>query len=165
MDIMKNVVVHFNADHPTNKVHSDGLAILSGDAPVWKYCDLLHKCIADGAAVVAIAHGIDPTTKNICNAVIAYSNDPEYSVGKTLGDANKARDEKLRADPMYYRSHEYEYSVKEYQKKDEIQDEFSKMFHKYLWSQDWHRFLTPVRKIVEYQEKLLRESTSARRDY
>ena len=97
---MKNVVTHFDVNQPTGKVHPDGMAILGGDAPVWKYCGLFHRCVTDGAAVVAIAHGIDTRT-NSSDAVVAYSTDPRYQVGKTLGDADRVYMEKRCADPNY----------------------------------------------------------------
>jgi len=99
---MKAVVTHLHVDEPYRNIHPDGLVILSGDAPVWKYCDMFHMCIKDGSAVVAVAFGIDVST-NAADAVIAYAVNaaPEYLVGRTLRDADKAYMEKRTADPNY----------------------------------------------------------------
>ena len=35
---MKNVITHLNVNTSIGTVHPGGMAILSGDAPVWKYC-------------------------------------------------------------------------------------------------------------------------------
>ncbi|GHT31044.1 hypothetical protein FACS1894214_2030 [Planctomycetales bacterium] len=80
---MKNVITHFDVNAPIGIVHSGGMAILSGDAPVWKYCCLFHKCVMEGAAVVAVAHGIDTAT-DTGSSIIVYSIDEQYQIGKTI---------------------------------------------------------------------------------
>ena len=64
-------------------VHPGGMVILEGDAPVWKYCNLMHKSVMEGAAVVAIAHGID-TAISGGMSIVAYSTNEHFQIGKTL---------------------------------------------------------------------------------
>ena len=76
-------IYHLDADKPFSGISQGSLAVLSNDAPVWMYCNLLHECIKAGAGAVAIAHSID-VTKDTDSAIIAYSTDPDYQVGETL---------------------------------------------------------------------------------
>jgi len=85
---MKNVITHLHVDEPVGTVHPGGMVILSGEAPVWSYCNLFHKCVMEGAAVIAIAHGIDTTT-NADASIVAYSTDADYQIGKTIGQSEK----------------------------------------------------------------------------
>ena len=87
---MKNVVTHLDANAPIGKVHPGGVVILKGDAPAWKYCNLFYKCIMEGAAVVAIAHGLDTYT-NCGDSIVAYSTDAGYQIGKTLNDGDEGK--------------------------------------------------------------------------
>ena len=80
---MKSVINFINAGQPCGNVFPGGMAILCGDAPVWQYCMEFHKAVMEGAAVIAIAHGIDTKT-NGKGAVVAYSIDPDYRVGNTI---------------------------------------------------------------------------------
>jgi hypothetical protein len=86
---MKNVITYFDVADPIGKVYPGGIVILKGDAPVWRYCNLMYKCIMEGAAVVAIAHGID-TTHDGGAAIVAYSTDENYYIGKTLQESPNA---------------------------------------------------------------------------
>ena len=82
---MKNVIVHLNVNEPIGSVYPGGMVILGKDAPVWEYCNLFHKCVMEGASVIAIAHGID-TLADTNSSVIAYSTDRRYQIGKTIAE-------------------------------------------------------------------------------
>ena len=98
---MKNVITFLDANNPIGNVHPGGVAVLKGDAPVWRYCNLFHKCIMEGSAVVAIAHGIDTST-NGGDSVIAYSTEEHYQIGKTINCANEEYMKQRLADPNYW---------------------------------------------------------------
>ncbi|MCL2744057.1 MAG: hypothetical protein FWE67_09410, partial [Planctomycetaceae bacterium] len=78
-----NVIVHLNVKQPIGRVSPGRMVILSGDAPVWEYCNLAYQCIMEGAAVVAIGHGVDVTT-DADSSVVAYSTSSRFHIGKTL---------------------------------------------------------------------------------
>ena len=70
--------------------------VLKGEAAVWKYCEQFHKAVMQGAAVVAIANGID-TSIHGGNAVVAYSIDPMYRIGNTIDhDAERERHQRIK---------------------------------------------------------------------
>ena len=77
------MVHHLHVDDPSGRLSPGGLVILSGDAPVWKYCDMFHQCVTEGAGVIAIAHGIDTKT-NSAASIVAYSNSAEFQIGQTI---------------------------------------------------------------------------------
>ena len=81
---MSFVINHLDVNDPCGRTHPGGMVILSGDAPVWKYCNLFHQCVTMGAGVIAIAHGIDTKT-NSDASVVAYSVSEEYRIGQTIG--------------------------------------------------------------------------------
>ena len=85
---MKQVLTFINVASPSGRTFPGGMTILSGDAPVWQYCVEFHKAVMEGAAVVAIAHGIDTTT-NGKDSIVAYSIDPVYRIGNTFGHDNE----------------------------------------------------------------------------
>ena len=85
-----NVIVHLDVNDPVGQKHPGGMVILSGDAPVWKYCNLFHQCVTEGAGVVAIAHGIDTKT-NSDASVVAYSTSAGYQIGQMIGHCRVPR--------------------------------------------------------------------------
>ena len=75
--------LHDGINRPCNVVSPGGMVVLEGDAPVWKYCKMTHKAIMEGAAVVAIAHGMDTTNPDVA-PIVAYSRDEEYRIGQAI---------------------------------------------------------------------------------
>ena len=98
--VMRNVITFLDVAEPVDGIHPGGIVVLKGDAPVWMYCNLFHKCIMEGSAVIAIAHGIDTSTSG-GDSIVAFSIDPDYQIGKTIGDAEKEYTEKRLANPSY----------------------------------------------------------------
>jgi len=70
--------------NPCGKVPPGGLVILSGDAPVWEYCNCFHRCIMEGASVIAVGHGIDVFGEHATDCVVAYSTASDYTIGKPV---------------------------------------------------------------------------------
>ena len=95
---MKSVVTHWKTEWPKGTVCPGGLVVIgdSGDDRVWKYCQLFQRAICEGAGVVAIAHGVDTKT-NTDAAIVAYSNEEHFTIGKTLGECWQA--ERAARDP------------------------------------------------------------------
>jgi hypothetical protein len=81
---MKNVVKYFDVNEPIGKVHPGGMVVIGGDAPTWKFCNLFHKCIMEGAAVVATGVGVEKSTDRR-DYIVAYSTDKEYPISKSIG--------------------------------------------------------------------------------
>jgi hypothetical protein len=59
---MKNVITYLDVNNPIGNVHSGGMVVIGGDAPMWKFCNLFYKCVMEGAAVVATGIGVDKST-------------------------------------------------------------------------------------------------------
>jgi len=78
-----NSIVHVDVNNPIDEARSGVMVILSGDAPVWRYCQLFYEAIEKGATVVAIGHGVDVTV-DADLSVAAYSADPEFKVGEPV---------------------------------------------------------------------------------
>jgi len=78
-----NVVQYFDINSPIGKVHPGGVCVIGGDAPMWKFCNLFHKCVMEGAAVVATGIGIDKSTDH-SDYTVAYSTDEDYQIGKPI---------------------------------------------------------------------------------
>jgi len=95
---MKNVIRFLNVEKPHSMAQPGEIVVLTGEAPVWMYCGMTYKVIAEGAAVVAIAHGIDTKT-NGGASIVAYTTDTDYVVGKTLNYTSDVFMEKWLADP------------------------------------------------------------------
>ena len=95
---MKNVIKFLNVEKPHSKAQPGEIVVLFGEAPVWKYCGMMHNVIAEGAAVVAIAYGIDTET-NGGASIIAYTTDSDYTFGETLNHASDVFMKKWLADP------------------------------------------------------------------
>ena len=93
-----NCITFWDVESPRGQVTPGGFVILGGDGPVWKYCLLYHRAIAEGAAVVAVAHGIDTKVAG-GSSIVAWSTDPDYRIGNTLNhdDERKRRNDPLRA--------------------------------------------------------------------
>ena len=81
---MKQVLHFIDVAKPFGCIHPDGMTILHGDAPVWQYCVEFHKAVTQGAAVIAIGHGIE-AGKRGRDSVVAYSTDPMFRIGNTIG--------------------------------------------------------------------------------
>jgi len=77
-------VVHIDAVYSTNFVRPGGMAIIVGDAPVWRYCKAMYAAIREGAAVVAIAHGLDDADPSKGIPIVAYSQDEDYRIGQPI---------------------------------------------------------------------------------
>jgi len=84
---MKNSFIFLNVCEPIGNVQPGIVVILYGDAPAYRYCYLTQKCIAEGAGVVAVAHGIDVST-NGGDAIVVHSVEETYCIGKTLDECN-----------------------------------------------------------------------------
>jgi len=59
------------------------MVVIYGDAPVWKFCKLFRRAMAEGAAVIAIGDGID-IFKDASDCIVAYSCEEEYAIGKPI---------------------------------------------------------------------------------
>jgi len=79
----RGIVLWLDVADGIGKVTPGGVVVLYGDAPVWKYCNWFHRVIAEGAAVVAIGHGID-VGADASNCTVAYSTVSEYAIGKPI---------------------------------------------------------------------------------
>ena len=89
---MTNSFIFLNVCEPIGNVQPGIVVILYGDAPVYRYCYLTQKCIAEGAGVVAVAHGIDVST-NGGDAIVVYSVEETYCIGRTLDECNPNKTE------------------------------------------------------------------------
>ena len=89
---MKNVLIYLDVNAPVGKVHPGGMIVIGGDAPTWKYCNLFHKCVMEGATVVATGIGVDKST-NGNEYIVAYSTDMEYQIGEPIRVDLDAKDD------------------------------------------------------------------------
>ena len=85
--MMKNCTRVWRTEQPLGDVYTGGLVVIRGDCPVWKFCQLFQRAICEGAGVVAIAHG-DANISDYGAAIIAYSNAPYYTIGKTVKECD-----------------------------------------------------------------------------
>jgi hypothetical protein len=79
-------IVHVDVNGPAisgNETRPGCMTILSGEAPVWKYCIEFHKAIQAGASVIAIGHKFN-MENDADSSMVAYSGDPDYKVGEPI---------------------------------------------------------------------------------
>jgi hypothetical protein len=76
------VIQYFDVNSPL-KVHPGGMVVIGGDAPLWKFCNLFHQCIVEGAKVVAAGVGVDKS-QNHNDYTVAYSLDEDYPIGSPI---------------------------------------------------------------------------------
>jgi hypothetical protein len=77
-------ITYWDVNKPIGLPTAGTTVVIGGDAPVWKFCNLFHKSIAEhGAAIVATGVGVEKSI-NGDDYVIGYSTDEEYHVGDTI---------------------------------------------------------------------------------
>jgi hypothetical protein len=79
-------IIHIDVnDHAIkgNETQPGCMTILSGEAPVWKYCVEFHKALQAGASIVAIGHKFN-MEDDADSSVVVLSDDPAYKVGEPI---------------------------------------------------------------------------------
>ena len=82
MNTMKRVVYFLEAGRPVD-VCPGGMTIFYGDAPLWRFCNVVHQAITQGAAVVAVARDLEKDADG-GGAIVVYSMDADYAVGRRV---------------------------------------------------------------------------------
>jgi hypothetical protein len=80
---MKNMILYYDVNEPIGIVPVRGMVVIGGDAPMWKFCNLFHKCVMEGAAVVATGIGVEKSTSRK-DYTVAYSTSARYRIGDTI---------------------------------------------------------------------------------
>jgi len=79
---MKEVIVYFDVNAPIGRAFPGGMVVIGGNAPTWKFCNLFHKCVMEGAAVIATGPGIEISCDKK-DYIVAYSIDMDYKIGES----------------------------------------------------------------------------------
>jgi len=95
MNTMKRVVYFLEAGRPVD-VCPGGMAIFYGDAPLWRFCNVVHQAITQGAAVVAVARDLEKDVDG-GGAVVVYSMDADYAVGRRVDAPLSSDSEAVKA--------------------------------------------------------------------
>jgi hypothetical protein len=125
---MKDIRTYINVETSIGRTTvAGGLTILYGQAPAWKYCVEFYKTIMEGAAAVAVVTGIEtegqairqcaavvfidgsPDEKNDWrSALVAYSDDPDYRLGKSYNEENARL---IETESQYLKEHGLEDTI------------------------------------------------------
>jgi len=74
-------ISQWDVNSPIGNPTPGTMVVITGNAPLWKFCNLFHKAIVEhGAAIVAVGQGdcVDGS-----QYVVGYSTEPDYPVGQS----------------------------------------------------------------------------------
>jgi len=85
---MIKTTIHVTVDNPAiaiTEIRPQDIVIISGDASVWKYGELVAVALLklNSEGVIAVGHGLDMTT-HADDSIVVFSSNEHFCVGESL---------------------------------------------------------------------------------